>query len=210
MCFSFRLISCIVIFILNSTDVLGGISTGAIFLICEAFPVVFLCCLVISTFCLGLRWFQRSFRVNVYPELSDLIQQKEYVGVTPPCVPEKKLSAAFLRKRFGRKKTFPLAVSDTLQKPSEDTVSKRRSPIFDDRGDWAGDGACYTADDTGETGITNNKSPTPRTNHEGARGRRKWAARRSLISLHNSKAVSICLFPVSSCLLHLYRHEYAG
>lgn len=171
------------IFVLNSTEYLGGISTGAIFLICEAFPVVFLCCLVISTFSLGLRWFERSFRVNVYPELSDIIQQKEYVGITP-YVPKKRVSAVFLGKKLGKKRAS-LPVSDTGEKLQVFSPRKKASPpsIFRDGGDWAGDGAWYTADETRETGAYNNKLSRPRTtttppSRDGARCHRNGTALR--------------------------------
>ncbi|PHJ21701.1 phospholipid-translocating p-type flippase subfamily protein [Cystoisospora suis] len=178
------LISCIVIFVLNSTEYLGGISTGAIFLICEAFPVVFLCCLIISTFSLGLRWFERSFRVNVRPELSDIIQQKEYVGITP-YIPKRKVSAEFLRKKLRRKRSS-LPVSDTGEKLEAVPPRKKTGPlpIFHDGGDWAGDGACYTADETREPGVYNNKRSRPATtttppSKDGARCQRKGTAGRS-------------------------------
>ncbi|PFH34886.1 phospholipid-translocating P-type ATPase, flippase subfamily protein [Besnoitia besnoiti] len=77
----FSMFSCVVLFFAASTASVGGISTGALFLIFESFFTVLLYFLVVASFCLGLLWFQRSFRVAFWPELVDLIHRREYAGL---------------------------------------------------------------------------------------------------------------------------------
>ncbi|CBZ55561.1 putative ATPase 2 [Neospora caninum Liverpool] len=78
---SFSLFSCLVLFFASSTATAADISTGAIFLLFESFPAVFLYALVVCSLALGLLWCGRTFRLAFRPELFDVIQRHEYLGL---------------------------------------------------------------------------------------------------------------------------------
>ncbi|KFG28796.1 phospholipid-translocating P-type ATPase, flippase subfamily protein, partial [Toxoplasma gondii GAB2-2007-GAL-DOM2] len=137
---AFSLFSCLVLFFAASTATVGGISTGAIFLLFKASPTICLYVLVACSLSLGLLWFKRSFRVAFRPELYDVLQRHEYLGLPLLSASDRRRlrlfeeaaedekEAAGLGSESGRDATFQTTAGRRADKTAKPTIEGREEP----------------------------------------------------------------------------------